>query len=146
MDEAVRTRPWIIPLILALIGMGLYAANAGDYFRSDDFVLIANARGSIAPYFTGENLGGTTFYRPMTLVTYRLDFFLWGLLPWGFHLTNLLLFGGILALFYACVLAVFPRPALAALAVLIVAVHPAQADAVAWITGRSHLLSCSTRS
>jgi tetratricopeptide (TPR) repeat protein len=80
-------------------------------------------------------------YRPLALASLALDYQLWGLTPLGFHLTSLFLHVlATLALFLAL------RPLLradlsAAVLALLFALHPADAEAVAWINGRSEVLA-----
>lgn len=131
---------WTVPLVIALAGTGLWAANAGDYFRSDDFVSLAGASTAPWTYFTGENLGGSPFFRPGMLVSIWIERKLWGLSPLGYHITNLLLYAGIVVLFHLLLTRLFRDPTFAALAALIFALHPAHGDCVGWISGRTELL------
>lgn len=140
MIENEKFYPKYIPIIIALLGFGLYAVNIGDYFRSDDFVSIAGVDSSPIAFFTGENLAGSTFYRPLTLLTFWIDKTIWGLSPIGYHLTNLLFFAIILFLFYKLLAAIFIDEKIAVFASLILAIHPAHAENAAWISGRTELV------
>ncbi|TMQ66053.1 MAG: tetratricopeptide repeat protein [Candidatus Eisenbacteria bacterium] len=85
------------------------------------------------PYFAN--------YLPLHLVSYMVDYTLWGLNPFGYHLQSVLLNGlnAILALFVTRRL--FANFLLAFLAALLFAVHPSHVEAVAWISIRKDLLS-----
>ena len=85
------------------------------------------------PYFAN--------YLPLHLVSYMVDYSLWGLNPFGYHLQSVLLNGvnAILALLVTRLL--FGNFLLAFLAALLFAVHPSHVEAVAWISIRKDLLS-----
>ena len=79
--------------------------------------------------------------RPLLMLSYALDFRLYGLQPWGYHLTNLLLH-------LLCVLgvvflgkALFKNCPVALFAGALFAVHPGHAEAVISFLGRSDLLA-----
>src|SRR3989442_6770688 len=92
-------------------------------------------------------------YIPLTWMTLGLDYVLWGMNPFGYHLTSLLLHVANAAIFYVLVLrllslAVSSRserdPALivsAGLAALVFAIHPLRVESVTWITERRDVLS-----
>lgn len=89
-------------------------------------------------------------YMPVTWLTYALDFRLWGLDPFGYHLTGLWLH--LLATFvvYALGLALLPRalghPTADGLAVgavtaaVLFGLHPLRVEPVAWVSARGTLL------
>jgi hypothetical protein len=85
------------------------------------------------PYFAN--------YLPLHLVSYMVDYSLWGLNPFGYHLQSVLLNGlnAVLALLVTRQL--FGNFILAFLAALLFAVHPSHVEAVAWISIRKDLLS-----
>jgi len=132
--------PKTIPLLIALLAFGIYAANTGDYFRSDDFVSIAEINMSPANFFTGKSLAGSTFYRPLTLLTFWIDNKIWGFAPFGYHLTNILLFTGAILIFFYFLLIIFNDYRIALIASLIMAIHPAHGENAAWISGRTELV------
>ena len=79
-------------------------------------------------------------YRPLALATLAVDYAVWGLRPAGFHATNVLLhLLATLAVFLALAALVDARAAAAV--ALVCALHPADAEAVAWINGRSEMLA-----
>ena len=94
-------------------------------------------------------LGGP--YQPFTWLTFGLDYKLWGMDPYGYHLSNLLLHTLNAGLFYAVGLRLL-RLGLpearekhlrwgAAFAALFFAAHPLRVESVAWITERRDVLS-----
>ncbi len=84
---------------------------------------------------------GRQFYRPLTSLSYWLDFKLWGLNPAAFHLTNILLqaINSILLLFIFLRLGLGSVPSFAG--ALLFSVFPPHFENVAWISGRTDLLS-----
>lgn len=84
---------------------------------------------------------GRQFYRPLTSLSYWLDFKLWGLNTAAFHLTNILLqfINSILLLFILLRLGLGGVPAFAG--AVLFSVFPPHFENVAWISGRADLLS-----
>src|ERR1041384_3178307 len=97
----------------------------------------------------------TTFlmghYQPLTWVTLGLDYVIWGMNPFGYHLTNLVLHAANTVLFYFLALRllsyVLPRDEEgativgAALAAMLFSIHPLRVESVAWVTERRDVLS-----
>jgi tetratricopeptide (TPR) repeat protein len=80
------------------------------------------------------------FFRPLVSLSFAIDHALWGLRPFGFHLTNLLLHFGCTWLVYRIAVAE-GLGALAALAgAALFAAHPVHVESVAWICGRTDVL------
>ena len=82
-------------------------------------------------------------WRPLTVLTFRWNFVLHKLSPYGYHVVNVALHAAVSVLFFVlCMRVVFPgRRSLAAASALIFAVHPIHTEAVASIVGRAELLS-----
>jgi tetratricopeptide (TPR) repeat protein len=91
-------------------------------------------------------------YQPVRDLTYLLDIALWGGKPFGFHLTNLLLFTIIVMLVYrlSCRFCSWCRSSdrggasdlyVALGAALLFALHPLRSEVVAWVTQRNTLLA-----
>jgi protein O-mannosyl-transferase len=82
-----------------------------------------------------------TFWQPLTALSHMLDCQLYGLNPWGHHLTNVLLHalnaGLVFALLQAMTGATWRSLWVAAL----FTVHPLRVESVAWVTERKDMLS-----
>ncbi len=87
------------------------------------------------PYFVS--------YMPLQLVSYILDYSLWGLNPFGYHLQQIVLHAVDSVLAFELVRRLFGRFQLAALAGLFFAVHPSHVEAVAWVSARKDVLSAA---
>jgi hypothetical protein len=91
-----------------------------------------------------DHRGSAGHYRPLATLSLRADYALHGMSPRGFHLTNALLHAAVVMLAGIALVLLsggansrpFPWIGLA-----IFAVHPALADSVAWISGRTSMLS-----
>jgi tetratricopeptide (TPR) repeat protein len=93
-------------------------------------------------------------YLPITWMTFGLDYKIWGMDPFGYHLTSILFHTLNAALFYFLALAIFriaipPNsaetrsriPLGALVAALVFALHPLRAESVAWATERRDVVS-----
>ncbi|HEX5032535.1 MAG TPA: hypothetical protein VFX78_13880 [Candidatus Eisenbacteria bacterium] len=85
------------------------------------------------PYFSN--------YLPLHLVSYMVDYSLWGLNPFGFHLQSVVLAALNAVLAFFVVRRLFGSFALGWVAALLYAVHPSHVEAVAWVSIRKDLLS-----
>lgn len=105
--------------------------------RSARYISLYFAR----PFFSiGRPVTGPTaydYYRPLVFLSYMIDYSLWGLSPGGYHLSNIIL----QSLAVVLVFLVFCRLGLSGpvsfCAAGFFAVHPALADSVAGVSGRS---------
>ena len=85
------------------------------------------------PYFAN--------YLPLHLVSYMVDYQFWGLNPFGYRLQSLFLVALNASLAFLLVRRLFKSVALGVIAALLYAVHPAQVEAIAWMSIRKDLLS-----
>lgn len=82
----------------------------------------------------------TGYFRPIQIISYMADYFLWGNMPFGYHITSILLqiFNSSLV-FFLCLLIIKKR--LQSLFVsLVFCVHPAFVAIAGYISGRADLL------
>ncbi len=150
--------PAIATVLPALVAGVLFAGSLQGGFVYDDRVLVTHqplirdlSALGLHDIFTHQDYSRySPHYLPIRLLSYAVDYRLWGLDPFGFHLTNLLLHvmnTMLVALFTMRVAGtVFKedggRVVLAGgAAALLFAAHPLQAETVAWISGRKDLLS-----
>ncbi|CAG9562868.1 unnamed protein product [Danaus chrysippus] len=90
-----------------------------------------------------SDLGSHKSYRPLTTLTFWLNFALCGLSVWWWHACNIALHAAccVLVARTGAVVARLRRP-FAALAALLFAVHPIHSEAVAGVVGRADVLAC----
>jgi tetratricopeptide (TPR) repeat protein len=74
-------------------------------------------------------------YRPLFLVWLRLHYVLFGLNPWGWHLTTVLAHVGVTFLVYLLAFRLLKDELAAIFAALIFGVYPGHLEAVAWVAG-----------
>ncbi|HTY08132.1 MAG TPA: tetratricopeptide repeat protein [Candidatus Edwardsbacteria bacterium] len=144
------TARWRHLLLIALAVAAAYwpALRAG--FGYDDRFFVQENEGirqwsSIPSYFVqpATSLASVRWqgiWRPLRSLSFLLDYKLWGPGPAGFHLTNIALHLANALLFYILLLLLFKDAAAALAAALLFALHPAQTEAVAWISSRGDLL------
>lgn len=86
------------------------------------------------------------YYRPTVFISMVVDKGIWGISPFGFHLTNIIFHSISTALFYFLALLVLEefrverKETTAFLSSLFFAVHPMHVESVSWIAGRTDLL------
>ena len=132
-------------LLLLLLAAISYSSIMTSYFLSDDFTLIGRVSNDGMFYTWGQDIGG--YVRPVTVLTYVSDFWVWGLNPVGYHLTNILFHTlACIALFQlACVLMKtwgFTENTLPAfLTAILFLVLPCHSESVSWISGRTDVIA-----
>ena len=149
---AWRAAPFVLALVTAVVFAPVLRAGFLDWDDPINFLENPYYRGLGWPQLrwmlTASVMG---HWIPVTWLTLAADFAVWGMNPFGYHLTNLLLHAASAALFYLVArrLLGLAMPAAApgttslgaALAALYFAVHPLRVESVAWITERRDLTS-----
>jgi len=138
-----RTARWVVPLGVAAVTFTAFLpALHADFVNLDDhYLLLRNGawRGS-AGYGFGTVHGG--HYHPLTWLSWRLDYAMWGLEPRGYHLTNMLLHAAGAAALVVLLRMLLGVGSLAAAAgALLRSAHPLRVESVAWVTERRDVLS-----
>ena len=147
----MKKRALLETLSLPLLSFLLLLPLLGYGFLSDDFPLIvANPRlqswslffqNLLTPFFSFPTNPQLHYWRPTTLLSYALELRLWGVSPWGFHLTNILLHTANTLLLYLLLKRFRPEGPLPWTASLLFLLHPAHGENIAWISGRTDLLA-----
>lgn len=146
-------------MALALVVIATFFPALGHDFVWDDHINLtlssqyrglswSHLRWMVTTFYMGH-------YQPLSWMTLGWDHHLWGMNPFGYHLTNLLLHAANAALFYYLVLMLLrlaPRSSTtsftetaarycAAAAALVFAIHPLRVESVVWISERRDVLS-----
>jgi protein O-mannosyl-transferase len=138
-----------LAVVTVLAVTGYLNALQNPFAYDDTREVVANA--SLADL---ANLGAIVRHnatRPIVNLSYAIDYAFWGLNPVGYHLTNIVLHAGNVALFFAFVVFLAERATLAPraermnvttafVAAGLFAVHPMMTEAVAYVSGRSEVL------
>lgn len=149
MGNGLADRNITILLLLGVVSL-VYSNSIFNGFVWDDEPLILEKRAyfsdpaSVADIVVSPdqalNEGATPYYRPITTLTYFLDYHVWKGEPYGYHLENLLLHGSVVLLLYFLICNAFHSHVLALFTSLLFAVHPVNAEAVNFISARNNLL------
>lgn len=149
--EAYLERRLVLALtLLLLVTAAVYSGSLGNGFVWDDNDVIVryplNRSLSNLPQFltASDSISGwpaAPYYRPLARASYALDYQIFGLRPWGYHLENLLLhLANVLLLFFAGrLISKETLPALLGSAMF--AVHPAISEPVFAAFARNTLLA-----
>jgi tetratricopeptide (TPR) repeat protein len=151
-SESLTLHQTLIACILVLLIAAVWAPSLKNGFCWDDRRLIienpqladANAvKAAFRQDFweSPEVIGDSDYYRPLVTLSYILDYNLWKLDPRGYHATNLGFHLAICVLLYLLLVKVGLSSMIAALSTLVFGVHPALAENVAWVSGRTDLIA-----
>lgn len=144
------TRPFKTALtffLLLIVPLAIYCKSIGfefipswdDYEYVLDNSLIRDLSANnlraifLEPYFSN--------YAPMHLLSYSVDFAIWGLDPRGYHLANVLLHSVNSVLAFLALRRLAKSDYLALAAAALFAVHPINVENVAWVAERKTLLA-----
>src|SRR5437870_9543454 len=152
-----RWVPRLIPVLIALVTVAAFLPTLHNQFVNwddeENFLDNPDYRGlawTQLRWMWTTHLG---HYIPLTWMTLGLDYLLWGMNPFGYHLTSLLLHAANAGVFFFVVrriltLALPSRSerghalaVSAGFAALVFAIHPLRAESVAWVTERRDVLS-----
>ncbi|MBU2436606.1 MAG: tetratricopeptide repeat protein [Candidatus Omnitrophica bacterium] len=152
--------PKAIILIVILTSL-VYANSLKNSFVRDDHIVIVNndfvkswknfpliftkdyltSISEIKHFGTRDIGSGETTYRPVVTISYFIDYSLWKLNPFGYHLTNLLLHIFNAILLYVFINLIAKNKKIALLTSLLFTLHPANSEAVNGIAFREDLLA-----
>lgn len=146
----------LVALALAAVTLIVFSPALGngwvDYDDDRNFLTNPGYRGlgaaQLSWMLTGAIMGHWT---PVTWLSHGVDYAVWGMNPLGYHLGNLLLHAGNVALVWALALRLLgaARPEAepmarrlgAGVTALLFGLHPLRAESVAWITERRDVLA-----
>jgi len=146
MDKHINTRTSVLFLSFVVLGI-YYPALFAPLNSVDDPGMYAYLLNTDS--FTLHNIfasGGGNYYRPVLIVSYMMDKYVWGLEESFMHLENIVfhLLNTLLAFAIARKAALLQglRSGIVPLiAALFFAIHPLNTEVVAWIAGRTDLLA-----
>lgn len=140
----------IVAVALAVAVLAIYSPTLNFKFILDDHRYVGDPRvqspGHVWEYFTtyvwAQFTGGpASFYRPLFVLWMRLNFIFSGESPWGWHLLSVLKHVAVAVLLGLLVWKLLRDRVAALLAGALFALHPAQAESVAWISVPDSLMS-----
>jgi tetratricopeptide (TPR) repeat protein len=146
----LSVRQWTA--IIACAAVVVYLHTLGHEFAFDDRTeVLRNAQVRSLTYLTTlfkstiwAGAGREThLYRPLTTVSFALNYALTGLSAWSYHLINIALHALVTVLLFRLALWWGLAPEAAGLGALLFAVHPIHVEVVANIAGRHDLLAAT---
>lgn len=149
MREARKTLGVFLLLLSSSLAV-YWPALKGDFVFDDRSLVVENVeirRLETAPRLFTHNVHRfspqqkTRYYRPFQTLTYAFDHALWGMNPFGYHLTNVVTHALVALLVYLLLVELAFAPATALLAALFWALHPVHAMLVSYVAGRADLLA-----
>lgn len=144
-------KPIIQALLLIFAFTLIIYSNSlgGEFVYDDEYFIVKNiairSLENIPSFFISPSAVAFSelsqdVYRPVTTLSYALDYFLWKLDAFGYHAVNVLLHALNAMLVFLLLWIAFGDVFLAFLAAILFASHPVQTEVVAWISGRSSVL------
>lgn len=142
-----RRRAMLLGGLLVVLTVAAYlpALRAG-YIWDDDWHVTENrtlrsGHGLYEIWFSPSRPGHVTTpqYYPFTHTTFWVEYHLWGVRPFGYHLDNVLLHAGSALLLWRLLLRLGVPGAW--LGAVVWAIHPVNVESVAWVTERKNVLS-----
>lgn len=136
-------------IFIVLVVLAAYFNCLGNGFVWDDTFTVVNNDFIKGPKLVKELLtkplyyfanADYLYYRPLQSLTNMFDYSIWGLNPFGFHLTNLILHICAAILVYFLLNILFGNPELSLFATLLFAIHPVNRSVVDHITSRANIL------
>lgn len=141
-----KKNDWWVILVLVFVSLVVYANSFQNGFVWDDKTLI------VANYYIrdGSNIGKIfaqdlfykpwktgNYYRPLQSLSFMLDYSLWRLKPFGYHLTNIAFHTICGLLVYLLILLLIKEKLPSIIASLFFLIHPMHTEAVTYISGRA---------
>ncbi len=146
---AGHAETWAVLALLLLAFMPYLNALGGGFVYDDreqvlenpyvhSFQYVGDIFGSTVWTFQGAQ-GVSNYYRPLMTLAYLLCYWLYGPIPFGFHLLNLVLHAAVVLLIFAVTRRLFGDRLVALLAAGLFALHPIHTESVAWIAAITDL-------
>lgn len=139
--------------MLSSIVAAAYIPTFSGEFILDDRPLVKDnlfIRGFVSPfaYLSHEDGVGTEgvasyhtgYYRPLISILYTIDYKIWGMKPWGFRLTNLILHLITCIALYQFFITLEARRLPAFAVALLFGLHPINTESVAWVSSRNNIM------
>lgn len=141
--------------VLALVSVIVYLPTFSGEFILDDNILIknnpyVNELHSLASYLSQEDgivdqrdLGvyHTGYYRPLINFTYWIDYKIWGMKPYGFRTTNLVLHIITIFIIFRLIKHLLKNQAAALTSCILFAIHPVNTETVCIVVSRNNILA-----
>jgi 4-amino-4-deoxy-L-arabinose transferase-like glycosyltransferase len=135
---------WIIGVILLLTILAYIPVFNAGFVNLDDngYVyenkdVLSGGIGSVSHFFTRFYVG---HYQPLTMISLKIDYWLFGLNTQAFHIVNLIFHLFNCCLVFILLQKIFGNKATSLLVMALFALHPMHVESVAWISERKDVL------
>ena len=142
-----RLPVWLMAVLLVLVTIALYwPATRRDFVNYDDDMYVTD-NSHVTSGLTWATPGGhfgagyAANWHPVTWLSHMLDCQMFGLKPWGHHLTSVLLHALNAGLVFALLRQMTGATWRSLLVAALFAVHPLRVESVAWVSERKDVLS-----
>ena len=137
---------FFIPFIIVITAIIFANTLANDFIDNwDDNINVTN--NEIIKHLNWSSLKeifldfrGTDYYRPLSVLTYAIEYKFFGLNPSAYHFTNYIIHILNAILVYIFLKRFTAKPLVAAITSLFFAIHPMHVESVAWISERKDVL------
>ena len=136
--------------LITVLPVLIYLNSLGNTFVYDDYLTITNnhfirERRYLSAFFSQKYfaISNELTYRPVVTLSYFVDYAIWQLQPWGYHLTNLVIHTLNVYLVYFAVYRLFKNRITAFISCLLFSIHPIFSEAINAVSYREDLLSAS---
>jgi protein O-mannosyl-transferase len=143
----LRLPPWLLAILLMLVTMALYWPATRCAFLNLDDGLHVTANIQVQKGLTWEGIKWglsnpvNCIWHPITVWSHMADCQLFGLNPWGHHLTSVLLHAVNTSLVFLCLYGLTGAPGRSVLVAALFGWHPLHVESVAWVSERKDVLS-----
>ena len=144
-----KTRILLFILIAVLPALA-YLNSLGNTFVYDDYVTITNNHfirewRYLSAFFNQKYfvIAGELTYRPIVTLSYFIEYAIWQLRPWGYHLTNIIIHTLNVYLVYCMAYRLFYNRQSAFISSILFSIHPIFSEAVNAVSYREDLLSAT---
>src|SRR5438876_10165063 len=110
----------------------------GSYVYANPRITSGLTLGNVAWAFTHFRAGN---WQPLTAISHMLDCQLYGLRPWGHHLSSILLHAAAVIFLFLALWQLTDNLWASAFVAVLFAIHPLRVEPVAWVSGRGDVLS-----
>lgn len=141
---------WLLALALVLAVVSYWPALQYAFTFDDIQQIVRNPAlrswSYLPQYFTANVWAGVfphgngNYYRPLFLLWLRLNYILFGLAPWGWHLTSLVAHLAVTAVFFLLARQWTGDEVVAGWAAVLFAVHPIHIESVVWVSAAPEVL------
>lgn len=147
-SPVARLNPKLLYILLSLIPLCVFLNSLQSGFVYDDIGVIEDnyfirSLQNVPKIFSRNyfHLANELSYRPVVTLTYFLDYTIWRLNPFGYHLTNVILHTINCFLLYAIVLRLVRMRSVALFSAILFSIHPCVTEAVNAISYREDILA-----